>query len=82
MQTVFYSYSQKSKLIPLYRIKPRKIEVIWNGVEYKEIRIEKNFNPGNYTDRISSAMREKLTKLFEPYNNELYQLLGRNFNWD
>ena len=51
------------------------------GVEYKEINIEKNFNPGNYTDRISSTMREKLTKLFEPYNNELYQLLGKNFNW-
>ena len=52
------------------------------GVKYRKISIEKNHNPGNYTDRIQPEIRMKLIKLFEPYNNELYRFLGRDFNWN
>jgi hypothetical protein len=30
---------------------------------------------------ISSQTREKLTKYFEPYNEQLYELLDRNYDW-
>ena len=51
-------------------------------VESRRISIGKNHNPGNYADRIPSEIRARLVKLFESYNNELYRLLGRNFNWN
>ena len=30
---------------------------------------------------ISDKTREKLTRYFQPYNEQLYQLLDRNFDW-
>ena len=30
---------------------------------------------------INDKTRKKLSDFFRPYNEELYQLLGRNFDW-
>jgi hypothetical protein len=36
---------------------------------------------GEYTEKISSAAVTRLTAYYKPYNERLYELLGREFNW-
>jgi len=39
------------------------------------------FNEGEYKP-IDSTTKEKLINYFKPYNEQLYNLLGKNFHWD
>ena len=41
----------------------------------------KPFNDARYT-KMAPATRERLIEYFKPYNARLYELLGRNFDWD
>lgn len=38
--------------------------------------------PGKYCDRMSDAMRARLTDYFSPHNDRLYELLGQRFDWE
>jgi len=37
---------------------------------------------GIYKQKLNPEIRKKLIEYFKPYNKQLYQLLGRNFDWD
>jgi Sulfotransferase domain len=41
----------------------------------------KNYNKGGY-DKLAPQMRQELIDYFYPYNQRLYQLIGRNLDWD
>ena len=45
------------------------------GMNYKP------FNDARYT-QMAPATRERLVEYFKPYNARLYELLGRDFDWD
>jgi hypothetical protein len=51
------------------------------GVENKEINIELH-NVREYVEKMPAEIREKLSKYFLPYNDELEQILKRKFDWD
>jgi hypothetical protein len=36
---------------------------------------------GNYEHMMSKELRKQLAEYFEPYNRELYRLLGEEFDW-
>ena len=38
-------------------------------------------NQGGYTERMKPETREKLREYFEPYNQRLYEYLGKDFGW-
>jgi hypothetical protein len=39
-------------------------------------------NVGQYRDSINPETREQLIEYFRPYNEKLYKLLGKQFDWD
>lgn len=51
------------------------------NVAKREIASYRIFNRGNYPP-MNSMIRKKLVEFYEPYNRELYRLLGRDFGWD
>lgn len=60
----------------------------WLGVELMDIGKPLFFDQKGkkkerlpYQREIPDAVKEYLRKLFKPYNQELYQLLGRDFGW-
>lgn len=38
--------------------------------------------PGRYKEKMDAATRARLSEYFRPHNQQLYQLLGRQFEWD
>lgn len=38
--------------------------------------------PGQYRDRMNDSTRAQLVEYFQPFNSQLFQLLGRQFQWD
>ena len=38
--------------------------------------------PGRYRIRMQDATRRELLDYFRPFNARLYEMLGRNFDWD
>ncbi len=48
----------------------------WEPEKYKV------FNRGSYQANIPDDLRKKLVDYFRPYNQKLYELLGRDFGWD
>ena len=51
-----------------------------NQPEYK-LRKKKKFNVAKYP-KIDSHVRKKLVKYFEPYNQQLYDFLKKDFGWE
>ena len=41
----------------------------------------RNYNPGSYS-LISDKLRQQLVEFFHPYNQELEEYLGMEFNWE
>ena len=39
-------------------------------------------NQTKYSSSLKEKTRKELQKYFEPYNKELYKLIGKNFNWE
>lgn len=48
---------------------------------YNNVKFE-NFNPGGYSDGMKTETRKELSHFYEPYNQELYRLLGVNYEWN
>ena len=46
-----------------------------------ELNTYKPFKMRKY-DSLSEETRKKLSKYFKPHNEQLYELIGRNFNWE
>lgn len=42
----------------------------------------RRFKSGNSNESVDTKTREKLLNYFEPYNNELFELIGKKFNWN
>lgn len=49
------------------------------GLEQHELEKENEPNTGSYIAEMSKETREKLEKFYEPYNQELYELLGKEW---
>jgi len=49
--------------------------------EYTIKDLEKVFTR-NYKDKINSETRKKLVEFFKPHNRKLYELIGKEFDWD
>lgn len=49
-------------------------------IEPVQLKSYPNANPGRYTP-MDDGIREKLTAYFEPYNQQLYELTGIDFDW-
>ncbi len=47
-----------------------------------ELRNIQKFNKSHINLSVSNLMRGKLVKYFEPYNKQLFELIGRSFDWD
>ncbi len=48
---------------------------------FEEVKRQK-LNAGTYRDRMDEAMRQRLQAYFEPYNQALYKLIGRDMQWE
>lgn len=48
----------------------------------KKISKVLNYNKSTCPLRMKTSTRKKLKEYFEPYNQELYKYLGRNFGWE
>ena len=42
----------------------------------------RKYNVGKKYDRMKQSTRKDLVEYFRPHNQELYRLLGREFDWD
>lgn len=40
------------------------------------------FKQGTYDQKLDQRLRQRLVDYFRPYNQQLYEFLGRNFEWD
>jgi len=49
----------------------------WDLSDYKEIGLAKYKQP-----KMREDTRKKLVEFFKPHNEQLYEFLGRNFDWD
>jgi hypothetical protein len=49
--------------------------------EHRLDRYEDSYQRGNYDRMMSPELREKLVAYFEPYNRELFQFLGEEYDW-
>lgn len=58
-----------------------KIFKFLNLPEYTIKDLEKVFT-GNYKDKINSETRKKLVEFFKPHYRKLYELIGKEFDWD
>jgi len=47
-----------------------------------ELRNIKKFNKSHINLSVSSQMRRELSKYFLPYNKQLFELIGKEFDWD
>jgi hypothetical protein len=56
---------------------------IFNFLEIQDYKLEKleNKRQGNYLP-MSIDVRRKLLNYFKPYNEELFELIGKRFNWN
>ena len=56
---------------------------IFNFLEIPDYKLEKleNKRKGNYLP-MEKDIREKLLNYFKPYNEELFELIGKKFNWN
>lgn len=52
------------------------------NVSTYQITVSKKYHVGNYTDKISPEMRNKLKDYFHPHNQALYEYLGQDFGWE
>jgi hypothetical protein len=59
----------------------KKIFEFLNLSEYTINDLEKVFT-GNYKDKINSETRKKIVEYFKPHNRKLYELIGKEFDWD
>ena len=48
--------------------------------DFKILNLESK-RKGNYSP-LNKDMKTQLTNFFKPYNDELYQLIGKKFNWN
>lgn len=51
------------------------------GLSEHQLSEYKNANPGSY-ESLNESLRQKLNDYFRPYNQELEEYLGMNFNWE
>jgi hypothetical protein len=51
------------------------------GLRTHHLRLEKPFRQAGYNRSIPVELRSRLVTYFEPYNHELYQWLGQEFDW-
>lgn len=51
------------------------------GVEAVEIKAAKKHNTGNYKSKMDPDLRKKLHELYRPYNDKLFEYLGKKFDW-
>jgi len=49
---------------------------LWEPKQYKV------FKQGTYKEQMTESLRNQLVEFFRPYNQRLYQELGRDFDWD
>lgn len=52
------------------------------GLEHWELPDYQRTNEGSYKNAMNPETRARLVESFKPYNEQLYQLLGRRFDWD
>jgi hypothetical protein len=52
------------------------------GLPDYKIKNLKSKNVGNYKDSMEKSTRQELSNFFRPYNKRLYNLLGKDFNWE
>jgi hypothetical protein len=51
------------------------------GLPNHPLELKKPFRASSYDRTLSPELRTRLTAYFEPYNRELYHLLGEEFDW-
>ena len=59
------------------------MNTVCNFLEIKNIKQKsyRKFHQGNYKE-MDATTKTNLSSFFKPYNQELYNLLGKNFRWD
>jgi hypothetical protein len=45
-------------------------------------RYEDTYQRGNYERSMPPELRARLARYFEPYNRELFQFLGEEYDWE
>jgi hypothetical protein len=51
------------------------------GVSEQQVTIDRKFNTGDYESDFDSELIADLKDDFKPYNERLYDLVGREFGW-
>ncbi|MCW8840753.1 MAG: sulfotransferase domain-containing protein [Gammaproteobacteria bacterium] len=52
------------------------------GVESISLPVKKKYNTGNYSKGMDPQTHEQLVKLYQPFNEELFDYLGERFDWE
>jgi len=68
-----------------YRSDPERIlrEVeAFLGIPHMERPPKEEYNVGQYPAQMAPETRARLAEFFRPYNQQLYEFLGRDFGWD
>lgn len=52
------------------------------GLTHWEPPLYEVYKQGSYDKRLDPTLRRKLVAYFRPYNQQLYEFLGRDFEWD
>ena len=67
----------------LFRDPPAASAEVYRFLGLRAYRLRKyeTFLPGNYERGMPRELRAKLAKYFEPYNRELFEWLGEEFDW-
>lgn len=86
----FYHFFPKEQLmiIESNELKNKRIEILKQielflnipSVNWDEKDLSERFT-SQYNNHISDEMQEKLATFFEPYNDQLYLLINKNYHW-
>ena len=52
------------------------------GLPQNNLTNPKTLNKSNYDFEMEDTLRKKLLKFFKPYNEQLYELIGKRFDWN
>lgn len=52
------------------------------NIDREKITIEEKYNSFKYNSTIDPSLRKELQEYFQPYNEKLFNFLGRNYDWN
>lgn len=68
----------------LFTNTPMVLQEVFNFLDLPnwEIKCDRIYNRGKYKQEMPRYVRKKLVAYFRPYNEQLYEYLGRDFGWN